>query len=123
MHQIDSLTGSQLMRLWGVESWPQVVGSYYLWNGVGVFVVIERGAHVELHMAMKNGERHKCRDAVADVLSLIGDREVWAQISTTRKHVCNLAKKFGFVEVWRGCATLFDGSKDETILMKRFQHG
>ncbi len=123
MHQIDTLTGSQLMRLWGVESWPHVGGSYYLWNGVGVFVVIERGGYVELHMAMKKGEPHKCRNAVTDIISLIGGREIWAQISESRKHVCNLATKFGFIETWRGDATLFDGATDKTILMKRFYHG
>ncbi|MBY8080674.1 hypothetical protein KW484_05695 [Vibrio fluvialis] len=120
LNRIDRYTGSQLMHLWGVHAWPLVKGNYYLWNDSGVFVVIERGKYVELHMAMKIGERHRCREAVTDILNLIGNREVWALISVTRKHVCNLAKKFGFIETWRGHALLFDGSIDETILMKRY---
>lgn len=123
MIQIDKVTGSQLMRLWGVSSWPEVDGDYLLWNGVGVFVFRDLGDHVEMHMAMNKGDRHRCRDAVSDALSIIGDREIWAPISANRKHVCNLASKFKFVEAWRGRATLFNGSEDEIILMKRFQYG
>jgi hypothetical protein len=123
LQKIDALTGQGLMRLWGVPSWPGVGGDYWLWHGVGVFVVIEKGAHVELHMAMKKGERHRCRDAVADVLALIGQREIHAPILIQSKHVCNLAKKFGFVETFRGVVDFIDGSSGELILMKRYANG
>ncbi|GAA5647892.1 hypothetical protein [Vibrio proteolyticus] len=123
LHKIDEYTGSQLMRLWGVASWPQVEGNYYLWSDCGVFVVINRVGYVELHMAMKDGERHWCRDAVTDVLTFIGDREVWAVIREERKRVCNLARKFGFVETWKGPSKVVGAGVKNIILMKRFSYG
>lgn len=120
MFEIDKVTGSQLMQLWGVDDWPLVDGDYFLWNGVGVFVVRDHASYVELHMAMKKDERKRCREAVTDILNLIGQREVWAQIKAERKHVCNLAKKFSFVETWRGKAKFVGGEVDDVILMKRY---
>ena len=120
MIQIDKLVGSNLMRLWGVPSWPCVEGDYLLWNNAGIFVCMDFGDHVDLHMAMKPGERHRCRDAVRDVLELIGDREVHAPIRIEHKQVCNLAKKFGFKETWRGVVDYIDNTSGELILMTRF---
>lgn len=122
LHRLDEYTGSQLMRLWGVPSWFEADGFYVLWNGVGIFVLREHGSHVELHMAMKKGERHRCREAVSDILGIIGNREVWAQIGIEHKNTCNLAKKMGFVETWHGKAKLLNGNVEEVILMKRFKH-
>ncbi len=117
---IDKDTGSQLMKLWGVTTWPEIDGDYLLWNGVGVFVCLDFGDHVDLHMAMKPGERHRCRDAVSDVLALIGNREIHAPIRIEHKQVCNLARKFGFIETWRGVVEYIDGTSGELILMKRY---
>ncbi|HIC2865771.1 TPA: hypothetical protein ACW0UL_002950 [Citrobacter freundii] len=118
--KIDALTGQGLMRLWGVPSFPLVEGDYLLWNGVGIFVCMDFGDHVDLHMAMKPGERHRCRDAVTDVLALIGNREIHAPIRIEHKQVCNLARKFGFTESWRGVVEYIDDSRGELILMKRY---
>ncbi|WP_312412264.1 hypothetical protein [Pseudescherichia sp.] len=120
MTSIDKVTGSQLMRLWGVTSWPETEGDYLLWRGVGIFVCLDFGDHVDLHMAMKPGERHLCRDAVADVLDLIGNREIHAAIRIEHKQVCNLAKKFGFIETWRGEVEYVDDTRGKLILMKRY---
>lgn len=120
LQKIDALTGQGLMRLWGVPSWPDVGGNYWLWHGVGVFVVIEKGAHVDLHMAMKKGERHRCRDAVADVLALIGQREIHAPIRVEHKQVCNLAHKFGFQFDGVVIMEFLDGSVGNVIMMKRY---
>jgi len=78
------------------------------------------GDHVDLHMAMKPGERHRCRDAVSEVLSLIGKREIHAPIRIEHKQVCNLARMFGFKEVWRGDVEYVDDTRGELILMKRY---
>lgn len=118
--QIDALTGQGLMRLWGVPSFPLINADYLLWRGVGVFVCLDFGYHVDLHMAMKPGERHRCRDAVSDVLALIGNREIHAPIRIEHKQVCNLARKFGFIETWRGVVEYIDDTSGELILMKRY---
>ncbi|MEQ9869200.1 hypothetical protein ABRP77_07945 [Pectobacterium odoriferum] len=117
--QIDALTGQGLMRLWGVPSFPLVDGDHLLWNSVGIFVCMDFGDHVDLHMAMMPKARHWCRDAVADVMALIGNREVHAPIRIEHKRVCNLARKFGFIETWRGVVEYIDGTSGELILMKR----
>ncbi|MEI7219125.1 hypothetical protein WCT79_19195 [Pectobacterium carotovorum] len=117
--QIDALTGQGLMRLWGVPSFPLVGGDHLLWNGVGIFVCMDFGDHVDLHMAMMPKARHWCRDAVSDVLALIGNREIHAPIRIEHKQVCNLARKFGFVETWRGVVEFIDDTSGELILMKR----
>lgn len=121
--KIDALTGQGLMRQWGVPSFPLVDGDYLLWNGVGIFVCMDFGDHVDLHMAMKPEERSRCRDAVADVLALIGNREIHAPIRIEHKKVCNLAKKFNFHESWCGLVEYVDGTSGELILMKRCADG
>ncbi len=117
--QVDDLSGQALMRLWGVPSFPRVEADYLLWEGVGIFVCMDFGDHIDMHMAMKPGERHRCRDAVAEVLSLIGNREIHAPIRIEHKQVCNLARKFAFKEVWRGDVEYVDDTRGELILMKR----
>ncbi|KGD75279.1 hypothetical protein HA49_08595 [Tatumella morbirosei] len=123
MQRLDAVTGSQLMRLWGVPLWPDLEADYLLWRDCGIFVCMDFGDHVDLHMAMRKGDRHKCRDAVSDVLSVIGDREVRAPILEESKHVCNLARKFGFVETWRGNTEFTDGRTGGLIIMTRFKNG
>ncbi|WFQ80099.1 hypothetical protein PXH59_02650 [Xenorhabdus sp. SF857] len=119
MTKIDMITGSQLMRLWGVPSWVNYPADYYLWQGCGVFVVIERGDYAELHMAMRKQDRYRCRDAVADILSLIGNRTIHAPILSVSKHVCNLAKKFGFHLQADDMVELIDGRREQLFLMVR----
>ncbi|HFV9294517.1 TPA: hypothetical protein ACIAIE_004393 [Serratia fonticola] len=117
MTPIDKITGSRLMRLWGVPSFPEIDADYLLWNGVGVFVLLDFGDHVDMHMAMKKGERHLCRDAVADVLALIGPREIHAPILAECRHVCNLARRFGFEHGRTERVEFTDGTSGDVILM------
>ncbi|MBY5301427.1 hypothetical protein FP371_24800 [Citrobacter freundii] len=117
--KIDALTGQGLMRLWGVPSFPLVEGDHLLWNGVGVFFCMDFGDHVDLHMAMKPGERHRCRDAVSEVLERIGDREIHAPIRVEHKQVCNLARKFDFKYEGTVIMEFLDGSIGNVIIMKR----
>lgn len=119
MFKIDALTGSALMRLWGVPSWPTVEGDYWLWHGIAILVVIDRGPYVELHMAMKQGERHRCRDAVSDVLDVIGKREIRALIRIEHRQVCNLARKFNFEYDCTLIMEFLDGTIGEVIQMIR----
>lgn len=117
--KIDALTGQGLMRLWGVPSFPLVEADYLLWENSGVFVCMDFGDHVDLHMAMKPGERHRCRDAVSDVLSLIGDREIHALIEEQYRRVSNLAIKMGFEHECDFCGVRLDGSVTNVIKMVR----
>lgn len=123
MIKIDYITGAAVMRLWGIESWPDIDVSYFLWRDCGIFACIDFGSHVDLHMAMKKGVRHLCRDAVSEILKIIGDRIINAPILEDRKHVCNLAKKFGFIETFNGTADFIDGSSGGLIIMTRFPNG
>ncbi len=111
------------MKLWGVDSWTETEGDYLLWRDCGVFACMDYGSHVDLHMAMNKRSRHHCREAVADILSTIGDREIRAPILEESKHVCNLAKKFGFIETWRGQTEFIDGRIGGLIIMTRGNHG
>jgi hypothetical protein len=118
--KIDALTGQGLMRLWGVKSWPDFDAGYWLWGGVGVFVTIDHGSHVDLHMAMKPGERHRCRDAVTDVLALIGRREVHALIEMQYRRVANLARKMGFLHEGEFTGERLDGTVTNVMKMVRY---
>ena len=94
--KVDALTGQGLMRLWGVESWVDPGAEYALWDGCCIFAVVEQGDFIDLHMAMNRSERVKCREAVKELLELIGSREIRAPIISSKKSVCNLALKMGF---------------------------
>ncbi|AXF76613.1 hypothetical protein LU631_09305 [Erwinia tracheiphila] len=117
LQKIDALTGQALFRAWGLESWPDYDTDYYLWCDCGVFALPDHGDYVEIHMAMQSGQRWRCRDAVRDVLVRIGDREVRAPILATSRHVCNLAKKFGFAYEKTVLMEFLDGSTGEVVLM------
>lgn len=117
--KIDALTGQGLMRLWGVHSWPSIDADYQMWNNAGIFALIDHGDHVDIHMAMKKGERHRCRDAVSDILNLIGNREIHAIIRIEHKQVCNLARKFDFKFDEVIVMEFLDGSIGNVIVMKR----
>ncbi|MGP1205309.1 hypothetical protein ACJ8J6_01250 [Serratia sp. CY47279] len=117
MNHIDKVTGARLMRLWGVPSFPEIDADYLLWNGIGVFVLLDFGSHVDMHMAMKKGERHRCREAVSDVIDLIGNREIHAPILAECRHVCNLARKFDFEYERTERMEFTDGTYGDVILM------
>lgn len=117
--KIDALTGQALMRLWGVHSWPDVSADYWLWGGCGVFVTLEQGSHIDLHMAMRKSDRRRCREAVTDILKHIGEREIHAPILMSSKHVCNLASKFGFKHSEIVRMEFTDGTFGDVIMMIR----
>lgn len=94
--KIDALTGQELMRLWGVESWEDPGAEYALFDGCCVFALVEQGGFVDMHMAMGKKARAKCRAAVCELFNVIGHREIRAPIIPSRKHVCNLALRMGF---------------------------
>lgn len=96
MERISKSDGVRLMRLWGLPEWPDVDADYRLWGACCVFAIIPLGVGVQLHMAMMKGSRSRCRDAVAEVLKLIGGRPIAAPILKGKRSVENLAIKFGF---------------------------
>ncbi|ATF52944.1 hypothetical protein [Morganella morganii] len=119
MIRIDKKTGSQLMRLWGVLSWPEIDAEYWLWHGCCIFVTIDHGDSVDLHMAMRKSDRRRCRDAVSEMLHKIGNRTVNALIEVQFKKVENLAVKMGFTRVGEFKGVRLDGSEVSVIKMVR----
>lgn len=122
LRRIDSATGCALMREYGLTQWQDVDTTYYSWGGCAVFALPDCGEYVEIHMSMRPDQRHRCRDAVADVLALVGNREIRAPILATSRHVCNLARKFGFVYDSTVLMEFLDGSVGEVILMIKRQN-
>lgn len=121
LKKIDARTGQALFRAWGLPGWPDYCTDYYRWRDCAVFALPDHGEYVEIHMAMRPYQRWRCRDAVCDVLGLIGDREIHAPILATSRHVCNLARKFGFKYEKTVLMEFMDGSTGEIILMIRRQ--
>lgn len=119
IERIDTKTGCALMREYGLTSWPDVETRYYSWGGCAVFALPDCGEYVEIHMAMRRDERWRCRSAVADVLAMIGNREIHAPILMTSRHVRNLAQKFGFVYDSTILMEFAGGGVGEVILMIR----
>lgn len=122
MERISRADGVRLMRLWGVANWPDVEADYRLWSDCGVFAIIPGNGFVDLHMAMsKPGLRH-CRDAVADVVSMLrrnGHSEVRAMIETQYRKVCNLAAKMGFHHCGISAGRRLDGTITNVIEMRK----
>ncbi|MCX8958316.1 hypothetical protein EHW66_08890 [Erwinia psidii] len=117
LQKIDALTGQALFRQWGLESWPDYDTDYYLWRDCGVFALPDRGDYIEIHMAMQIKQRWRCRDAVRDVLALIGKRDIHAPILSTSRHACNLARKSGFKYEKTMLMEFMNGTTGEVILM------
>lgn len=97
MERICRSEGVRLMRMWGNDIWPDVEADYRLWGGCCVFAIMPLGDGNQFHMAMMPSERRRCREAMADVIRLIGDKPMLAPILLGRTSAENLAKKFGFV--------------------------
>lgn len=122
MERISRSEGVRLMRLWGVDSWPDVDADYRLWGDCGVFALITKDGFTDIHMAMdKRGRRH-CRDAVSSLLSMLegrGVREVRAMIESGYRQVCNLAVKMGFHHCGIIVGRRLDGTITEVIEMRK----
>ena len=118
MIQVDKQSGSKLMRMWGVDNWPTVPGDYYVWNGCGVFVLIDQGDFVDLHLAMRKGSRHKCRHFVESAIGQC-NKPIRAMIEEQYKQVCNLARNMGFVNKGIRTGRRLDGTTTKVIEMRR----
>ena len=119
LYKTDQNTGQTLFRAWGLPAWPDYETDYYRWRDCGIFALPERGSYVEIHMAMRPADRWRCREAVKDVLHMIGPRTVCAPVLVTSGHVCNLARKFGFRYEATVRMAFLDGTEGDVIMMFR----
>lgn len=117
MINIDKETGCKLMKIWGLESWPDVDAYYFMWETCAVCALIDQGDFYDLHIAMKKKSRRKCREFITDVLDHC-DKPIRALIETKNKHVCNLAQKMGFYYVDVYPFELLSGNMTEVIEMR-----
>ena len=86
------------MREWGVNGFPAISGKWFLWGGCGVYVLIDKGEQIDLHMAMKKGHRHKSRLMVQDIIETTG-KPLNGIIDSKNKSVANLGLKMGFKDL------------------------
>lgn len=93
---IDSDAGVRLMRAWGVTEWDDPGAEYALWKDACIFALVQQDGFVDIHMAMMPGRHNECRDAGADILSLISHLRLRAIILPDRIKVCNYASRMGF---------------------------
>ncbi len=114
---IDNLKGCQFMREWGVDSFPDIDGEFYLWDSCGVYVLIDKGDHIELHLAMRKPSRFKSRLMVKDIIEST-DKPLIALIEHQYKSVCNLAKKMGFKFAGLFNGVRLDGTETAVIKME-----
>lgn len=96
MTRIDPITGTQLMRLWGVGSWADPGAEYYLWDGCCVFAMVPQDGFNDVHLAMNKKRWRECRKAGKDFLSMFGNGKLRAVILPDRPRVCNYASRMGF---------------------------
>jgi hypothetical protein len=107
------------MRMWGVDNWPDVDADYFVWNGCGVFALIDNGEFTDLHLAMRKGSRRKCREFVESILNHC-KKPIRAMIEIQYRQVCNLAKNMGFYHVANHTGKRLDGTLTEVIEMRRY---
>lgn len=96
MTRIDTMTGVQLMRLWGVGSWVDPGAEYYLWDGCCVFALVKQDGFSDVHLAMNRSRWRECREAGKSFLSVFPRMRLRAIILPDRPHICNYAKRMGF---------------------------
>ncbi|EKN6047526.1 hypothetical protein DVQ90_05130 [Yersinia enterocolitica] len=99
MTKIDRVTGVQLMRLWGVDSWVEPGAEYYLWDGCCVFALVRQNDFNDVHLAMNKERWRDCRKAGKSFLSLFGSSLLRAVILADRPHICNYAIRMGFSQL------------------------
>ncbi len=105
------------MRIWGSTNFPLVDADYYIWQGCGIYALIDKGDFYDLHIAMRKGCRRRCREFVTDII-IQCDKPLRALIEVKDKHVCNLAKNMGFHLVGVHPFELHDGTLTEVIEMR-----
>jgi hypothetical protein len=116
---IDEITGSQLMRMWGVDSWVDPGAEYFLWNGCCVFALVNQGYFLDIHIAMDRKRWKECRLAGAEILKLFGMHRLRAVIITDRPKVCNYARRMGFGDRTIQTLTTTDGRESAFFIMWR----
>ncbi|MEQ1967267.1 hypothetical protein ABLA30_09620 [Xenorhabdus nematophila] len=119
MTKIDKITGSQLMRLWGVPSWVEPGAEYYLWEGCCVFALVKQDGFYDIHIAMDKRRRKDSRIAGAAILKRFGNHKLRAAILVDREHVCHYAAKMGFSSPTKQLIPLMDGSLVTSFIMWR----
>lgn len=119
MTDIDSLTGSRLMRRWGVEGWADPGASYALWNDCCVFALVQQNGFYDIHMAMDKARWRECRDAGEEILRIVGDHRLRAVILPDRPRVCNYARKMGFGNLRKEILVTTEGRESAFFIMWR----
>ena len=122
MERTDRTDGVRLMRLWGLPEWPDVEAEYLVWNGCCVFAIMRHGELADLHMAMMEGKRRGCGEAVAEMLEILGGcgiLEVRALIEESKAKVCGFAIKIGFRFNSKFSGVGHDGTMSNVIDMRR----
>lgn len=122
MERVDRTDGVRLMRLWGLPEWPDVEADYWVWSGCCVFAIMRHGELADLHMAMMEGKRRGCAEAVAEMLDILGDYgflEVRALIEESKAKVCGFAIKMGFRFNSKFSGVGHDGITSNVIDMRR----
>ncbi len=121
MERISRSDGVRLMRLWGIDSWPDVEADYRLWGDCGVFAIMPGNGFTDLHMAMRKSGRRHCRTAVSAIVDMLrksGHGEIRAMIEVQYRQVCNLAIKMGFHRCGMIVGRRLDGTITEVIEMR-----
>ncbi|WP_312805637.1 hypothetical protein [Atlantibacter hermannii] len=119
MKIIDSETGAQLMRLWGVGDWSDPGAEYALWDDCCVFALVQQDGFVDIHMAMNRERWRECRDAGAAILDVVGHHRLRAIILPDRPRVCNYARRMGFGERTTQTLQTIDGRESAFFIMWR----
>lgn len=119
MKIIDSETGAQLMRLWGVGDWTDPGAEYAVWDDCCVFALVQQDGFVDIHMAMNRDRWRECRDAGAAILDVVGHHRLRAIILLDRPRVCNYARRMGFGERTTETLQTIDGRENAFFIMWR----
>lgn len=119
MIKVDSITGSEMMRLWGVESWSDPGADYYLWGGCCVFALVRHCGFSDVHIAMSKKRWRDCREAGAEFLRMFGMGKLRAVILQDRPKICNYARRMGFGEVTTEKLKTVNGSESSFFIMWR----
>nr|DAM39882.1 MAG TPA: hypothetical protein [Caudoviricetes sp.] len=119
MTNIDAITGSQLMRLWGVSSWIDPGANYYLWDGCCVFAIVKQSGFYDIHVAMDKRRWSECRKAGESILKMFGHHKLRAVIISDRPRVCNYARRMGFGERTLQTLRTVDGRESAFFIMWR----
>lgn len=119
LKNIDAITGRELMRLWGVDSWEDPGAQYAEWNECCVFALVQQDGFLDIHMAMDKRRWRECREAGAAILKVVGHWKLRAIILTDRPHVCNYARRMGFGEKNLENLVTTDGRESAFFIMWR----